>query len=1053
MRVVDYVQKKNSQESERSSRVSGERSVATKSISQSTVAFSIDPEEEAFKALKKSICSICKKQNITTVDDKRLQKIVNKYKGRYPKLTPELILEEIEADLEPVEVDDCSPPPRLVSPGPDHSDKVLEFERNSLASSKVDSSDNSRRSRGHSTASSPANASAEEKSMEVAADSAEDDTDVYAKTSTLINGLPSYSEEAKGTDKETEFSTSKVEEDEKEPSGCWYNFKSKCKENNGYNLCTYTILLTFLVILMFATSVIYTYMNYNQDAYRDWALAGGVTSSSAEFRVRGPSSDDGKAREFVVSVNPNLAIERDQILNVPVSYGDFEPDEHYMKRISLGDLSPLTPYYYGITRPKRTPNSAEVAGDVGTFVTPAPEGDRMDFTIATGSCALTGSKSGMFENVLKVNPIMFIHMGDMHYEDLNTLEVDKRLEAYDKVMGSPTQRLLYMRTIFSYTWDDHDWIGNNQDSEDEAAASVAKQGYTLGIPHYPLGSASTNEANAAKYQAFTIGTVRFIISDLRSESIKSSEYYSGKIYSREQKEWLFNELSQAANYDFVVWVSSRPWTDAVELGSDSWGGFPSDRDELSAHIANTVGAGPRNLLVLSGDNHMVAFDDGSSTDLSGQEFYPGGFPLLHSGPMTNYGSSLVNFFKPTTNYFTNGCMAYNSEINHQFSTIDFSFPTREDRSGCMRIRSYSEDVSNIIFERELCGEIMTYGTPEQDTCTLKKLSVPTQSLFIAAAGLILINGIFALWFLGMNRIGLALSYTGLAIIYYLLTIAAAVGGAFCFGILGVNMFVVSIFVCTQCLFGSFFLGMALLGYCEEKSEKHQPADDEEVGVKDSEVESKKLQEDEDEAATHEDTFDQIPALPVTLMSSNGKENDASEIIKDLETDQFCLAADNPSHLGKRQQDDASVQAVLCGGETDADKAPSSADVNNSAVDSSFQSSAVDNSFESNFSSVQTRDPILDYKEGLAAVLSSAKNISLPDVKDMKESFNQVYSRSIRALTPSVESAPANEVVSRQESKPPIKETVKEEMSEDEGIEITNPGKGYDLRVSPSLMSF
>ena len=83
----------------------------------------------------------------------------------------------------------------------------------------------------------------------------------------------------------------------------------------------------------------------------------------------------------------------------------------------------------------------------------------MEFTIATGSCALTGSKSSMFEKILDLDPLMFIHMGDFHYEDLNTLDVDERLGAYDKVMGSAAQRLLYMRTIFSYIWDDHDWLG------------------------------------------------------------------------------------------------------------------------------------------------------------------------------------------------------------------------------------------------------------------------------------------------------------------------------------------------------------------------------------------------------------------------------------------------------------------------------------------------------------------------------------------------------------------------------------------------------------------
>ena len=516
----------------------------------------------------------------------------------------------------------------------------------------------------------------------------------------------------------------------------------------------------------------------------------------------------------MVSTNPNLAIESDQVLNVPVAHGDYSPDEHGVKAVSLdGTLTPRTAYYYGITRPQRTPNSAVVAGEVGFFVTPAPEGSRMDFTIAAGSCAYTGSKSSSFSEVLALNPLVFIHMGDMHYEDLNTLDVDERLRAYDRVMGSPSQRLLYMRTVFTYMWDDHDWLGNNQDSEDAEAASVAKRAYSLAIPHYPLGSSSSDTADAPKYQAFTIGTVRFIVTDLRSESLRSTEYYPGRMYSTEQKEWLLGELALAANYDFVVWVTTRPWTEPVKAGSDSWGGFASERDELSAFIAATVGAGPRNLLVLSGDNHQVAFDDGSSTDFSGQDVHPGGFPLLHSGPLANYGAGATDFFNPEMFYFTDGCIAYSSEVNHQFSTVDFSFPSDANQLGCMRIRSYSKDASNIIFEKELCGEVMRYGTPEQDTCTIKRMAVPTWSIFTAAAGLVVLGGILSLWRLGRRRITLALSYLGLGVLYYVLTVGAAIAGAYCFGTLGVNMFAVSIWVLAEAFVGFFFVVMAVNGHC------------------------------------------------------------------------------------------------------------------------------------------------------------------------------------------------------------------------------------------------
>ena len=761
-----------------------------------------------------------------------------------------------------------------------------------------------------------------------------------------------------------------------------------------------------------------TYLNYNTlHPYRDWALAGGVTATSAEFRVRGPASDDGKAREFVVSANANLAIERDQILNVPVSYGDFETDEHFVKRLSLDALDPLTPYYYGITRPKRTPNSAVVAGEVGTFVTPSPEGTRMDFTIATGSCALTGSKAEMFKNVLDVNPLMFIHTGDMHYEDSATLDVDERLKAYDLVMGSPSQRLLYMRTIFSYIWDDHDWLGNNEDSDNEEASLVAKQGYTLGIPHYPLGSSSINERNAAKYQAFTIGTVRFILSDLRSESISSSEYYQGNIYSREQKEWLFNEFSQAGNYDFVVWVTSRGWTRPAKLGSDSWGGFETDRDELSAYIASTIGAGPRNLMVISGDNHMVAYDDGSSTDFSNQENAPGGFPLLHSGPLTNFGGSLIDFFKPDTFYFTDGCMAYNSDMNHQFSTIDFSFPTREGRRGCVRLRSYSEDASNVIFEKELCGELMEYGTTEQDTCELKKLSIPTMSLFIAAAGVIVITAILTLWFLGMKRCDTALSYAGLSIIFYPLTIGAAVAGAYVFGLLGVNMFATSIFITIQAVFGSLFIGMAIYHNNKASSNKKVVHADDEMGIETiyNDPGEKKIEQVQTEEV--EDTVDESPtSFPVVLVSKSEakRSNSASEIIRsrstmEAERNAAILRDLESTSLNKRQESLASEHAVLMSGE--ADKA---------------------NSFENN----------------IASVLSGESSLW-----GVRESMSAAYSRSKKAISPPVLVTPTSTTSTTLVSSIPKRERKVvsdiESTFKDEGIEVS-PSVG--IHGHPSQVS-
>ena len=58
-------------------------------------------------------------------------------------------------------------------------------------------------------------------------------------------------------------------------SSCWSSFKSKCGEGGGFNLLTYALLLTSFLVLVLVSSVISTYLSYNQVDYRDWALAGG----------------------------------------------------------------------------------------------------------------------------------------------------------------------------------------------------------------------------------------------------------------------------------------------------------------------------------------------------------------------------------------------------------------------------------------------------------------------------------------------------------------------------------------------------------------------------------------------------------------------------------------------------------------------------------------------------------------------------------------------------------------------------------------------------------
>lgn len=111
-----------------------------------------------------------------------------------------------------------------------------------------------------------------------------------------------------------------------------------------------------------------------------------------------------------------------------------------------------------------------------------------------------------------------------------------------------------------------------------------------------------------------------------------------------QREWLLGELAQADRHGLVVWVDPDLWLAPANPASDTWGGFADERAMIADAIAeNDID----NLLMVSGDAHMLAFDDGANTDYSSSQ--AGGFPLFHTaavdrpisvkgGPYTGPGS-------------------------------------------------------------------------------------------------------------------------------------------------------------------------------------------------------------------------------------------------------------------------------------------------------------------------------------------------------------------------------------------------------------------------------
>lgn len=164
----------------------------------------------------------------------------------------------------------------------------------------------------------------------------------------------------------------------------------------------------------------------------------GITTESAVVSVQ-TNSDD----ELQVSTSPSF----DPIVFNQALSGK---DVHL---VTVSGLSPNTLYYY---RTKQL--SPAQVGRFRTF----PDGPA-DMTIAFASCAKTGYESPVFREIADLNPALFLHMGDLHYEHLETAPVADRLKAYEDVFESKSQSYLFQNTPIAYVWDDHDFGPNNAD--------------------------------------------------------------------------------------------------------------------------------------------------------------------------------------------------------------------------------------------------------------------------------------------------------------------------------------------------------------------------------------------------------------------------------------------------------------------------------------------------------------------------------------------------------------------------------------------------------------
>lgn len=341
-------------------------------------------------------------------------------------------------------------------------------------------------------------------------------------------------------------------------------------------------------------------------------VGGAPASANLVSLWTGALTDEGISATVVIDndTTVRLAVSTSSDLSSP-TYSSLVASTNLAAKCSISGLTADTTYYYG----------AEIGGVLdtttkGQFKT-LPSSAAFSFSCAFAGDSQSDTNHAVFDTIRGKAPRFFIHLGDLHYENISTDNDALFRAAYDAFLAQAKPHQLFREVPTAYVWDDHDF-GANDSFGTSASKPAAATLYRERVPHYTL---EDSDPEGSIYHAFDVGRVMFIVTDQRSAaSNKTATDNSSKtMLGATQKTWFKGLLSDAANDGkFFIWICPRVFGGVATASADHWGGFTTERTELADHIQTEA---PGRLAVISADMHSLAIDDGSNHDFvtSGSE--------------------------------------------------------------------------------------------------------------------------------------------------------------------------------------------------------------------------------------------------------------------------------------------------------------------------------------------------------------------------------------------------------------------------------------------------
>ena len=244
---------------------------------------------------------------------------------------------------------------------------------------------------------------------------------------------------------------------------------------------------------------------------------------------------------------------------------------------------------------------------------------KSDFIVTFGSCNRTELPNVLWDDVLNVQPDVWIWGGDIVYADTDSIPLLER--AYNAQNQVPGYAKLVQSVPVMGTWDDHDY-GLNDGGMEFWAKAKSQQAF---LDFLKVDEEDPRRRQEGVYYARSFdtpgGSINIIVLDtryhrtaIRPDTTGVKRYLptispEASMLGEAQWDWLESELRNSNAAFNVIMSSIQVLSD--QHGFETWGNMPLERNRLLQLIHES---GAQGVILLSGDRHISEFSIYSESD-------------------------------------------------------------------------------------------------------------------------------------------------------------------------------------------------------------------------------------------------------------------------------------------------------------------------------------------------------------------------------------------------------------------------------------------------------